>query len=216
MTETSPLGTVSRLQQQHEKLNPSEQLKIRSKQGIEIPGIELRCVKEDGSIAPRDGITVGEFEVRGVWVIDGYYKVNNRDNFSADGWFKTGDVGTIDREGFMQITDRTKDLIKSGGEWISSVALEVAIMAHPKVKEASVIAVPDAKWAERPLAIVVLHDENETVSTEELRELLLKDFLSYQLPDSFVFVKEIPKTSVGKFDKKEMRRMYAERMLRNV
>lgn len=216
MTETSPLGTVSRLQQKHEGLSAGEQLKIKCKQGIEIPGIELRCVKEDGTIAPRDGITVGEFEVRGVWVIDGYYKVNNRDNFSADGWFKTGDVGTIDRDGYMQITDRTKDLIKSGGEWISSVALEVAIMAHPKVKEASVIAVPDARWAERPLAIVVLHDVNETVSTEELRSLLLKDFLNYQLPDAFVFVKEIPKTSVGKFDKKEMRRLYAEGKLEKV
>jgi fatty-acyl-CoA synthase len=210
MTETSPLGTVSRLQQQHEKLSTAEQLKIKCKQGFELPGIELRCVKEDGTVAPRDGVTAGEFEARGAWVIDGYYKVNNRDDFSADGWFKTGDVGTIDKEGYMQITDRTKDLIKSGGEWISSVALEVAIMAHPKIKEASVIAIPDAKWAERPLAVVVLHDENDTVSTEDLRTLLLTNFLSYQLPDSFVFAKEIPKTSVGKFDKKEMRKLYAE------
>jgi fatty-acyl-CoA synthase len=210
MTETSPLGTVSRLQKKHESLNRPEQLKIKCKQGIEIPGVELRCVKEDGTIAPRDGVTAGEFEVRGAWVIDGYYKVYNRDDFSHDGWFKTGDVGTIDKDGYMQITDRTKDLIKSGGEWISSVALEVAIMAHPKIKEASVIAVPDARWTERPLAIVVLHNENDIVSREELCALLLKDFLSYQLPDAFVFTKEIPKTSVGKFDKKEMRRMYAE------
>jgi fatty-acyl-CoA synthase len=215
MTETSPLGTVSRLQKKHEHLSRTEQLKIRSKQGIELPGVELRCVKEDGTVAPRDGITVGEFEVRGAWVIDGYYKVNNRDNFSADGWFRTGDVGTIDKDGYMQITDRTKDLIKSGGEWISSVALEVAIMAHPKVKEAAVIAVPDERWSERPLAIIVLQDENENISTEELRSLLLKDFLSYQLPDAFVCVKEIPKTSVGKFDKKEMRRMHAEGKLGN-
>jgi acyl-CoA synthetase (AMP-forming)/AMP-acid ligase II len=215
MTETSPLGTVSRLQKKHEHLSAAEQLKIRSKQGIELPGVELRCVKEDGTVAPRDGITVGEFEVRGAWVINGYYKVNNRDNFSADGWFRTGDVGTIDADGYMQITDRTKDLIKSGGEWISSVALEVAIMAHPKVKEAAVIAVPDERWSERPLAIIVLQDENENISTEELRALLLKDFLSYQLPDAFVCVKEIPKTSVGKFDKKEMRRMHAEGKLGN-
>jgi fatty-acyl-CoA synthase len=215
MTETSPLGTVSRLQKKHENLSRSEQLKIKSKQGIEIPGVELRCIKEDGTIAPRDGVTAGEFQVRGAWVIDGYFKVYNRDDFSEDGWFKTGDVGTIDKDGYMQITDRTKDLIKSGGEWISSVALEVAIMAHPKVKEASVIAVPDARWTERPLAIVVLHNENDVVSREELCALLLKDFLSYQLPDAFVFVKEIPKTSVGKFNKKEMRRMYAEGKLGN-
>lgn len=210
MTETSPLGTASRLQLQHEELDYASQLKIRAKQGMECPGIELRAVKEDGTVAPRDGKTVGEFEIRGAWVIDGYFKVYNRDNFSEDGWFKTGDVGTIDEDGYMEITDRTKDLVKSGGEWISSVALEMAIMSHPKVKEASVIAIPDEKWTERPLAAIVLRNEEDVVSEDELKNFLLRDFLAYQLPDCFVYVKEIPKTSVGKFDKKEMRKMYAE------
>ena len=210
MTETSPLGTAGRLQPKHLKMDHTAKIRQRAKQGVEIPGVEIRVVKEDGSIAPRDGITVGEFEIRGAWIIDGYYKTFNRDNFSTDGWFKTGDVGTIDQDGYMEITDRTKDLIKSGGEWISSVALEVAIMAHPKVKEASVIAIPDEKWSERPLAVIVLRDENDPVNSDELRNLLLKDFAHYQVPDAFVFVKEIPKTSVGKFDKKEMRKMYAE------
>lgn len=210
MTETSPLGTVSRLQQQHEKLDYTAQLKIRGKQGIECPCVEIRAVKEDGSIAPRDGKTIGEFEIRGVWVVDSYFKTNNRDSFSDDGWFKTGDVGTIDEDGYMEITDRSKDLVKSGGEWISSVALEMAIMAHPKVKEASVIAIPDAKWGERPMAVIVLRDENEKITGDELKQFLLRDFLSYQLPDSYAYVNTIPKTSVGKFDKKEMRRMYAD------
>ncbi len=210
MTETSPLGTVSRLQPMHNDFDYETQLKLRTKQGIELPGIGLRAVKDDGSIAPRDGKSVGEFEVRGAWVIDGYYKVNNRENFSDDGWFKTGDVGTIDEDGYMQITDRTKDLIKSGGEWISSIALEIAIMAHPKVKEAAVIAIPDERWTERPLAVIVLHDETKVAGAEELKKFLSCNFSSYQLPNDYVYVKEIPKTSVGKFDKKEMRKMYAE------
>jgi acyl-CoA synthetase (AMP-forming)/AMP-acid ligase II len=210
MTETSPLGTVSRLQPKHNDLDYETKLRLRTKQGIELPGVELRAVKDDGSIVPRDGKTIGEFEVRGAWVIDGYYKVNNRENFSEDGWFKTGDVGTIDDDGYMQITDRTKDLIKSGGEWISSVALEIAIMAHPKIKEASIIAIPDERWTERPLAIIVLDDETNLVSPGELKQFLSHNFSSYQLPNEYVFVKEIPKTSVGKFDKKEMRKMYAE------
>jgi len=214
MTETSPLGTTSKLQKVHYDLSYEEQLKIRGKQGIELPGVELRTVDDDGKVMPRDGVSVGEFEIRGAWIIDSYYKYkDNGARFSKDGWFKTGDVGTIDQHGYMNITDRTKDLIKSGGEWISSVALETAIFAHPKVKEASVIAVPDAKWMERPLACVVLND-NETITVEELKKFLSADFASYQLPDTLVVLKEIPKTSVGKFDKKEMRRLYAEGKLK--
>ncbi|HEX7458245.1 MAG TPA: long-chain fatty acid--CoA ligase, partial [Ginsengibacter sp.] len=161
-------------------------------------------------IAPRDGITTGEIEIRGAWVIDSYFKLNSRENFSEDGWFKTGDVGVINAEGYMQITDRAKDLIKSGGEWISSVALEVAIMSHPKVKEASVIAIPDELWSERPLAVIVLKEPKETLSNEELNKFLSPSFAKYQLPEKMVFIEEIPKTSVGKFNKKEMRRLYAE------
>ncbi len=210
MTETSPVGTLSRLQPEHDSLSDAEKIKIRALQGQEVPCVEIRIIKEDGTIAERDGKTVGEIEIKGAWVINSYYKTISHENFSEDGWFKTGDVGIINKDGYMQITDRTKDLIKSGGEWISSVALEVAIMAHPKVKEASVIAIPDEVWTERPLAVIVLKDENEKLSMEELNSFLLPTFAKYQLPEKLSFIQEIPKTSVGKFDKKEMRKLYAE------
>tara|TARA_R110002126_G_scaffold73365_7_gene183000 strand:+ start:828 stop:2453 length:1626 start_codon:yes stop_codon:yes gene_type:complete len=210
MTETSPLGTASRLQKKHKNLSEKEQIKIRAKQGIEFPGIEMRIIGDDGEVAPRDGKTMGELQVKGAWVIKSYFKTNSRDSFTKDGWFRTGDVSTIDADGYMEITDRTKDLIKSGGEWISSVALELALMSHSKIKEAAVIAIPDKKWSERPLATLVLADENDPVSTEELKEFLAKDFANYQIPDNYVTINQVPKTSVGKFDKKEIRRLYAE------
>ncbi|MEP2060028.1 MAG: long-chain fatty acid--CoA ligase [Maribacter litoralis] len=210
MTETSPLGTASRLQQKHENLSEKEQIKIRAKQGIEFPGIEMRIIGDDGEVAPRDGKTMGELQVKGAWVIKSYFKTNSRDSFTKDGWFRTGDVSTIDADGYMEITDRTKDLIKSGGEWISSVALESALMSHPKISEAAVIAIPDEKWSERPLATIVLADKNNAVSSEVLKEYLAKDFAKYQIPDQFVTIDQVPKTSVGKFDKKEIRRLYAE------
>ncbi|HDZ06362.1 long-chain fatty acid--CoA ligase [Maribacter sp.] len=210
MTETSPLGTASRLQKKHKSLSEKEQIKIRAKQGIEFPGIEMRIIGDDGKIAPRDGKTMGELQVKGAWVIKSYFKTNSRDNFTKDGWFRTGDVSTIGADGYMEITDRTKDLIKSGGEWISSVALELALMSHSKIKEAAVIAIPDKKWSERPLATLVLVDENDPVSIEELKEFLAKDFANYQIPDNYITIDQVPKTSVGKFDKKEIRRLYAE------
>ena len=210
MTETSPLGTASRLQRKHKALSKKEQIKIRAKQGIEFPGIEMRIIGEDGKIAPRDGKTMGELQVKGAWVIKSYFKTNNRDNFTDDGWFRTGDVSTIDADGYMEITDRTKDLIKSGGEWISSVALESALMAHPKIKEAAVIAIPDKKWTERPLAAIVLTDNSKPISDVELKEFLSYDFANYQIPDHYVTINLVPKTSVGKFDKKEIRRLYAK------
>jgi len=166
-------------------------------------------IKEDGSVAARDGQSVGEIQIRGPWIISSYYKVeDNSPYFSADGWFRTGDVATMDADGYLHITDRTKDLIKSGGEWISSVALEVALMAHPAIAEACVIAIPDERWVERPLACIVLHQGN-AVSPQVLKEFLSKDFVNYQIPDGYITVAQIPKTSVGKFDKKELRRMYA-------
>ncbi|KKL25946.1 hypothetical protein LCGC14_2400200, partial [marine sediment metagenome] len=210
MTETSPLGTASRLQPEHKGLPNDEKIRIRAKQGIEFPGIEMRIVGEDGSVAPRDGKTMGELQVRGVWVIRSYFKTLNRENFTEDGWFRTGDVSTIDADGYMTITDRTKDLIKSGGEWISSVSLESALMAHPKIKEAAVIAIPDTKWSERPLATIVLADKEDTVSEEELKQFLSLNFVSYQIPDRYVFIDQVPRTSVGKFDKKEIRRLFSE------
>lgn len=213
MTETSPIGTVSRLQPVHASLSDAEKIKIRATQGIEIPGVELRLVDDDGNIVARDGKSVGELQIRGQWVIESYFKYAAQHNcFTKDGWFKTGDVATIDKHGYMTITDRTKDLIKSGGEWISSVALEVALMAHPQIKEACVIAIPDPKWTERPLACVVFRD-GQAVSKDELRAFLAPHFASYQIPDLFAAIKEVPKTSVGKFDKKELRRMYAEGLI---
>lgn len=209
MTETSPIGTSSRLQNIHDSLSKQEQLAVRAKQGIELPGVEIRAVMEDGKIAARDGETVGEFEIRGPWIIKSYYKYqDNHLSFSEDGWFKTGDVGTIDAAGYMNISDRSKDLIKSGGEWISSVALEIALMAHPEIKEACVIAIPDEKWVERPLACIVFRNET-IVEKDALNAFLSEHFAPYQLPDRYVAMAEIPKTSVGKLNKKELRRRFA-------
>ncbi|GAB3217588.1 long-chain fatty acid--CoA ligase [Algoriphagus aestuariicola] len=210
MTETSPLGTVSRLQTKHGDLPESEKLVVRAKQGTAIPGVEIRIVNEDGTLAPNDGKTMGELQIKGAWVISSYFKTNNQESFTADGWFKTGDVCTIDTDGFMEIKDRTKDLIKSGGEWISSVALESALMAHPKIKEAAVIAIPDEKWVEKPLATLVLVNKEDKVSADELIEFLSRDFVKYQIPKDYYYLDEVPKTSVGKFDKKEIRRLFAE------
>jgi fatty-acyl-CoA synthase len=210
MTETSPVGTFSRLQSKHDSLSYKEQLKIRAKQGIAMPGVEIRIVKEDGSIAPRDGKTMGELQIKGVWIVSSYFKTLNRDNFTKDGWFKTGDVATIDEDGYMVITDRIKDLIKSGGEWISSVELESVLMSHPNIKEAAVIAIPDKKWVERPLATIVLNDEQDKPIDKELIEFLSRDFAKYQIPEDYVYLKEVPKTSVGKFDKKEIRRLFED------
>jgi fatty-acyl-CoA synthase len=210
MTETSPLGTVSRLQPLHADLSDNEKLTIRAKQGTAFPGVEIRIMTDEGTLAPTDGATMGELQIKGAWVINSYFKTNNQDNFTQDGWFKTGDVSTIDPEGYMEIKDRTKDLIKSGGEWISSVALESALMAHPKIKEAAVIAIADEKWIEKPLASIVLVHTEDPVSDDELIEFLSRDFVKYQIPRDYVYIKEVPKTSVGKFDKKEIRRLFAE------
>lgn len=210
MTETSPLGTVSRLQPMHADLSENEKLNIRAKQGTAFPGVEIRIMTDEGTLAPADGKTMGELQIKGAWVINSYFKTNNQENFTDDGWFKTGDVSTIDADGYMEIKDRTKDLIKSGGEWISSVALESALMAHPKIREAAVIAIADEKWVEKPLASIVLANTEDSISDEELIEFLSRDFVKYQIPKDYVYITEVPKTSVGKFDKKEIRRLFAE------
>jgi fatty-acyl-CoA synthase len=209
MTETSPLGTVSRLQPKHDHLSGNEKMNIRAKQGIAFPGVEVRIMTDEGTLAPTDGKTMGELQIKGAWIISSYFKTNNQDSFTEDGWFKTGDVSTIDPDGYMEIKDRTKDLIKSGGEWISSVALESALMAHPKIKEAAVIAIADEKWIEKPLASIVLVNTEDTVTDYELIEFLSREFVKYQIPRDYVYIKEVPKTSVGKFDKKEIRRLFA-------
>jgi fatty-acyl-CoA synthase len=210
MTEMSPLGTVSKLQRQHLALSKSEQWDVKARQGTPLGGVELRIVGDDGAVRPWDGETMGELQARGPWVIRSYYKHEpTPDQFTADGWLRTGDVGTMTPDGYLIITDRTKDLVKSGGEWISTVALEAGLMAHAQVLEAAVIAVPDEKWSERPLAVVV-RTEGDAVSPDELREHLAASFAKFEIPDRFVFVDELPKTSVGKFDKKVLRSRYAE------
>ena len=211
MTETSPLGTICVLHAEHDDLPRQQKWDIKERQGVPVAGIELRIVNDAGQELPWDGATMGELQARGPWVCKAYFKIEpTEEHFTADGWFRTGDVATISPDGYLHLTDRTKDLVKSGGEWISSVALENALMAHPQVLEAAVIAIPDERWAERPLAAVVPRPGAEPPSEEELLAHLAPNFLRFWLPDRVVCVEEIPKTSVGKFDKKVLRQRYAE------
>jgi fatty-acyl-CoA synthase len=209
MTEMSPLGTVAELTSDLEREPEDVQFAYRAKQGLPAPFVEIRARAEDG-LVPWDGQTMGELEVRGVWIASRYYEDDSQaDRWTDDGWFRTGDIVTIDDRGFIEIQDRTKDVIKSGGEWISSVALENALMGHPAVAEAAVIAVPDEKWSERPLAVVVLK-EGQEATPETLRGHLAGDFAKWQLPERFEFVGEIPKTAVGKFKKTALREQFAK------
>lgn len=214
MTELSPLGTVSRLKSYQAQLPEAERFKLRAKQGMPVPGVEIRAIDEAGQEIPWDGKAYGELEVRGPWVISSYYNDERSPDSFHDGWFRTGDVVTIDPDGFIQIVDRTKDLIKSGGEWISSQELENAIMAHPKVLEAAVIAVPHPRWQERPLACVVPKpDFKDSLRKEELYEHLRPILPGMYLPDDIVFIEAVPKTSVGKFDKKVLRVQFKDHIL---
>ena len=208
MTETSPLAAVS--------IPPSgtpreQEIDYRVKAGRVVAGVEVRVTNEEGTVLPRDGVSIGEFEIRGPWITGSYFGVDDAEKF-RDGWLRTGDIGSLDAEGFMVVSDRTKDVIKSGGEWISSVQLEGAVMAHPKVFEAAVVAVPDDKWQERPLCCVVVRP-GETVSAVELREFLRERVAKWWLPEYWTFVSEIPKTSVGKFDKKVLRAQFGDGLL---
>lgn len=204
MTETSPLGTVASVPP---GVEGEEAWRYRVRTGRPVAGIDLRIVDDRGATLPWDGKSVGEIEVRGPWVTGSYYGVDASEKFH-DGWLRTGDVGFIDPRGYVQITDRSKDVIKSGGEWISSVELENAIIAHPEVAEAAVVGVPDEKWDERPLACVV-RKQGSTVSPEDLRAYLEDKVAKWWLPERWSFIDEIPKTSVGKFDKKALRSLYA-------
>jgi fatty-acyl-CoA synthase len=214
MTETTPLGTLGKLKRHMRDWKEDDQYEIRGKQGWPAPFIELRVMRPEGSEgksieAPRDGQTPGELEVRGPWVAASYYNAPDQAHrWTEDGWFRTGDVATMDDEGFIKIVDRAKDLVKSGGEWISSVDLENTLMGHPAVKEAAVIGVPHPKWQERPLAAVVLK-EGARATPEELRDFLRQSFAKWQLPDAFVFLEAIPRTSVGKFKKTALRERFA-------
>jgi fatty-acyl-CoA synthase len=209
MTEMAPLGTVAELTGDLEDEPEDVRFAFRAKQGIPAPFVEIRARNDEG-LVPWDGATMGELEVRGVWIASGYYADDSQaDRWTEDGWFRTGDIVTIDGRGYIEIQDRTKDVIKSGGEWVSSVALENALMGHPAVAEAAVIAVPDEKWQERPLAVVVLK-EGQEASPEELRESIAGQFAKWQLPDRFEFVDEIPKTAVGKFRKTALREQFVK------
>jgi len=187
---------------------PGEEMDWQAKTGRIIAGVELRVVDDAGAVLPADGTAVGEFEVRGPWVTGSYYGDPSPERFH-DGWLRTGDVGSVDAHGFMQISDRTKDVIKSGGEWISSVELENEVMGHPGVYEAAVIGVPDERWDERPLVVVVPAPGAE-VAPAELLDFLSERVARWWLPERWAFAAEIPKTSVGKFDKKVLRAKAAE------
>jgi fatty-acyl-CoA synthase len=208
MTETSPLGSVA---------NPpvestgEERFAYRTSQGRLVAAVRGRLIDDTGDELPWDGRSVGELEVAGPWIAGSYYKPDDPEAAEKfhDGWLRTGDVGTLSRDGFLRLSDRSKDVIKSGGEWISSVDLENAVMGHPKVAEAAVIGVPDSKWDERPLVAVVVKD-GEQVTAEELLEHLTGKVAKWQLPENWAFIQEVPKTSVGKFDKKRIRADHGE------
>ena len=209
MTETSPLATISSVKSTMQSLTEDERIATLVKQGLPAPFIDLRTVNADG-ICPKDGKTMGELEVRGPWIASAYFGVPcEAGKWTEDGWFRTGDVATIEAEGHMRITDRTKDLIKSGGEWISSVDLENALMSHPDIQECAVIAVPDPKWVERPLAVIV-PKKDVSPTPESLRAHLAPRFPKWWLPEKFVFANEIPRTATGKFLKTKLRELYGQ------
>jgi fatty-acyl-CoA synthase len=220
MTEMSPVGTLA-IPPAGVEEGSDAYWRYRAAQGRLLPGVEARLIGPDGSEQPWDGESVGELEVRGPWITASYYANGSEsevelDEMAAkfhDGWLRTGDVGALTADGFLVLTDRAKDVIKSGGEWISSVDLENEIMAHPAVIEASVIGVPDDKWGERPLATVVVAEGAE-VTAAELRAFLEGKVAHWQVPERWSFIDEVPKTSVGKFDKKVLRSRYAEGALR--
>ncbi|WP_068179534.1 long-chain fatty acid--CoA ligase [Mycobacterium sp. UM_CSW] len=204
MTETSPMATMA----WPPPGTPEDQhWAFRATQGQPVCGVEMRIVDDDGAVLPNDGTAVGEVEVRGPWITGSYYLGHDDSKFDS-GWLRTGDVGRIDERGFVTLTDRAKDVIKSGGEWISSVELENCLIAHPQVLEAAVVGVPDERWQERPLAVVVA--KHSSVSAEELRKFLADKVARWWLPERWTFVEEIPRTSVGKYDKKAIRARYAE------
>jgi fatty-acyl-CoA synthase len=205
MTETSPIGAVAIPPR---GIPAEEEMDWRTKTGRVVAGVQLRIVDDSGKEQPWDGVAIGEIEVRGPWITGSYFKDPAPDKFH-DGWLRTGDVGTVNSRGFIQITDRSKDVIKSGGEWISSVALETLLIGHPDVLDAAVIAVPDARWDERPLASVVLKP-GSTCSPEQLRDFVAGQVARFWVPERWAVVEEIPKTSVGKYDKKVLRAMYAD------
>jgi fatty-acyl-CoA synthase len=209
MTETSPLASTSTLPPELDGASADEQFEYRARQGMPAPFVEIRARGDDGELIPWDDKAIGELEVRGPWVAAAYYRGTGAEKFTDDGWFQTGDVVRIDPRGSIRITDRAKDLVKSGGEWISSVDMENLLMGHPAVAEAAVIAVPDEKWDERPMAIVVLKDGAEA-SPDDLRAHLSSHFAKWQLPERVEYIEEIPRTATGKFKKTTLREQFVK------
>jgi fatty-acyl-CoA synthase len=214
LTESSPQATTSLIKAHMQDWPDEKKCAIKTQAGIPVPFVERRVVNEQGESrgeeVPWDGETMGEVQLRGPWVASSYYNLPaENDKWTEDGWFRTSDIGTVNAEGYLRIVDRTKDLIKSGGEWISSVDLENALVAHPQIREAAVIAVAHPKWQERPVAVIVAED-GVTLSPEALRDFLSPTFAKWQLPDAFVFVEELPHTSTGKLLKAELRRRFRD------
>jgi acyl-CoA synthetase (AMP-forming)/AMP-acid ligase II len=208
MTETSPVASETDFIGDLRSADDETKFDVVAMAGLPLPFVEVRVRDDEGADVAWDGEAMGELEVRGPWVASGYYDTPEQaDRWTDDGWFRTGDIASMHPRGFIQIKDRTKDVIKSGGEWISSVELENALMAHPAVAEAAVIAIPDEKWTERPLAAVVLK-EGQSATADELRDFLAPSFAKWWLPDRFEFVAEIPKTAVGKFRKTALREQF--------
>ncbi|MDH5521939.1 MAG: AMP-binding protein, partial [Acidimicrobiia bacterium] len=205
MTETSPLAAVARIPS---GVDPADAMSWRARTGRVLAGVEVRICDDGGNELPWDGEAQGEIEIRGPWITGSYYLDNDDEKF-RDGWLRTGDVGSVEPNGFIQISDRAKDVIKSGGEWISSVDLENELMGHPDIVEAAVVGVPDDRWDERPLACVVLA-QGAAPDPAGLRAFLEPKVAKWWLPDRWSFIAEVPKTSVGKFDKKVLRRQFAD------
>jgi len=211
MTETTPIATVTSLKSDLARLPDKERFDLLARHGFPVAGVDIRIIDEAANELAWDGVTMGELQIRGPWVTSGYYNDPRSDQSFMEGWFRTGDVATVDSEGYIQIMDRTKDLVKSGGEWISSVDLENAIMAHPKVMEAAVIGVFHPKWQERPLACIALAPQHkDQVTKEEVLDFLAARVAKWWLPDDIVFVDAVPKTSVGKFNKRALREQFKD------
>lgn len=211
MTELTPIGTVTSLKSHLKSLPDNERFEFMARHGFPLAGVDVRIVDAEGKELPWDGIAMGELQARGPWVAGGYYNDGRSRQSFLDGWLRTGDIATIDTEGYLQIMDRTKDLVKSGGEWISSVDLENAIMAHPKVAEAAVVGVFHPKWQERPLACVAPRPEfRDQLTKQEILDFLAPRVAKWWLPDDVVFIEAVPKTSVGKFNKRVLREQFKD------
>jgi len=212
MTETSPVASVSKVPSDLEDASSDVKFGYRAKAGIPLPFVEIRSRRDDGALAAWDGDTMGELEVRGPWVARAYYDApESSDRFTDDGWFRTGDIVTIDGRGCITIQDRAKDLVKSGGEWISSVALESALLAHPDVSEAVVIALPHAKWDERPVAVIVPR-AGRTPTLDSVRTHLAPSFAKWWLPDDVILVESLPRSGTGKYLKNVLRDRFRDRL----